>query len=157
MNLPLIGLHAWCGEFAALMFAWAFVELLTGNAANVHRARVATLFGILFLLAAWFGGGYYYVEIYGSEIKPFIKEGPLPWAHGVAMETKEHVFLFLPFLGALAWGVMQRFGHLMDTDRAARTAGLYATGTVAVLAGFMALMGFLVSSGFRSALEGLVS
>ena len=157
MNFPLIGLHAWCGEFAALMFVWAFIELLTGQTANVRRARVATLFGTLFLVAAWVGGGYYYIEIYGSEVKPFIKDGPLPWAHGVAMETKEHVFLFLPFLGAMAWGIMQRFGHVMDSNRGARTAGLYATGAVALLSAFMALMGFLVSSGLRSALEGLVT
>lgn len=157
MNFPIIGLHAWCGEFAALMFVWAFIELLSGQANNIVRAKRAVVLGTLFLVAAWLGGGFYYVEIYGSQVKPFIKEGPLPWAHGVAMETKEHVFLFLPFLGALAWGVMQRFGHMMEADPRARAAGLYATGAVAVMAGFMALMGFLVSSGFRSALEQIVS
>lgn len=156
MNFPLIGLHAWFGEIAALMFIWAFIELVSGQDSNVRRARFAVMCGTLFLVAAWIGGGFYYVQIYGSEVKPFIKEGPLPWAHGVAMETKEHVFIFLPFLGALTWGVMQRFGHKMEADPRARAAGLYATGAVAVFAGFMALMGFLVSSGFRSALEQLV-
>ncbi|MEE4216791.1 MAG: hypothetical protein V2I48_04230 [Xanthomonadales bacterium] len=157
MNFPLIGIHAWFGEVAALMFIWAFIEMFSGQASNIRRARFAVLCGVLFLVAAWIAGGFYYVGIYGSEVKPFIKEGPLPWAHGVAMETKEHVFIFLPFLGALAWSVMQRFGHMMEADPRARAAGLYATGAAAILAGFMALTGFLVSSGFRSALEQLVA
>lgn len=156
MDFPLIGLHAWFGEFAALMFAWALVELISGQSANIRRARFAVILGTLFLFAAWFGGGFYYLEIYGSAVKPFIKEGPMPWAHGVVMETKEHVFLFLPFLGALSWGLMQRLGQVMETDKRARVAAMYAVGTVTVLAGSMALMGFLVSSGFRAALEQLV-
>ena len=157
MNFPLIGLHAGLGELGALLFFWAFVELLSGQASNIRRARLAILIGTVFLVGAWIAGGFYYVEIYGSEVKPFIKEGPLPWAHGVAMETKEHVFLFLPFLAVFAWGLMQRIGHVMDSERQARVAALYATGAVVVLSGTMALMGFLVSSGFRSALEGLLS
>jgi len=153
MNFPLIGLHAGIGELGALMFFWAFIELIGGHTSNIRRARLAVLMGTVFLVGAWLAGGFYYVEIYGSEVKPFIKEGPMPWAHGVAMETKEHVFLFLPFLGAFAWGLMQRLGHVMDSDRRARVAALYATGSVVVLSGAMALMGFLVSSSFRAALE----
>jgi len=93
------------------------------------------------------------VEFYGSTVKPFIKEGPYPWAHKVVMETKEHVFLFLPFLGLLAWGLMQRRGSWMANDGCARVAAMYAVGSVAVIAASMALFGFLVSSGFRAALE----
>lgn len=153
MSFPLIGLHAWFGELAALMFIWAFIEVFSGQASNIRRAKFAVLMGVLFIFAAWFGGGYYYVEIYGSEVKPFIKEGPMPWAHKVVMETKEHIFLFLPFLGVLAWGLMQRQGQDIVTNSRARLAALYATGSIAVLAASMALMGFLVSSGFRAALE----
>lgn len=157
MNFPLIGLHAWLGEFAALMFVWAFIELLTGADPNIRRARNAVLLGLFFLFGAWFVGGHYYVDIYGAQVKPFIKDGPMPWAHGVVMETKEHVFLFLPFLGLLAWGLLRRMGGGADHKPGDRKAALYAVGSVAVLAGGMALLGFLVSSGFRAALEGMVS
>ncbi|MBT8039590.1 MAG: hypothetical protein KJO70_02745 [Gammaproteobacteria bacterium] len=156
MNFPLIGLHAGLGELGALLFFWAFVELVGGQARNIRRARLAVLLGTLFLIGAWFAGGFYYVEFYGNEVKPLIKEGPMPWAHGVAMETKEHVFLFLPFLGVFAWGLMQRLGHVMDSDRQARAAALYATGAVVLLSGTMALMGFLVSSSYRAALEAML-
>lgn len=106
MSISLLGLHAWMGEFAAFLFAWAFIELLTGQRANVRRARLAALAGIVFIFGAWSAGGFYYVEIYGSEVKPFIEEGPWPWAHQAVMETREHVFLFLPFLSVLAFSIM---------------------------------------------------
>ena len=153
MTFPLIGLHAWLGEFAALMFIWAFIELFSGADSNIRRAKLAVLLGVIFLFAAWFAGGFYYVEFYGSGVKPLIKEGPFPWAHKVVMETKEHVFLFLPFLGLLAYGLMQCLGSKMSHDRRTRVAAMYAVGSVAVIAAGMALFGFLVSSGFRAALE----
>jgi hypothetical protein len=153
MTFPLIGLHAWLGEFAALMFVWAFIELYSGTDSNIRRAKHAVLLGLVFLFAAWLAGGFYYVEFYGAAVKPLIKSGPFPWAHKVVMETKEHVFLFLPFLGLLAYGIIGRLGSRMADDRRARVAALYATGSVAVIAASMALFGFLVSSGFRAALE----
>lgn len=156
MSFPLIGLHAGLGEIAALMFAWAFIELVSGQVSNIRRARLAVTIGTFFLVAAWIGGGFYYVEIYGNEVKPLIKEGPMPWAHGVAMEVKEHVFLFLPFLGAFSWALLKRHGQSMDSDQGVRAAALLATGTVVVLCAFMALMGFLVSTAFRSALEAML-
>ena len=45
----------------------------------------------------------------------------------------------------------------ISEDARARTAALYAVGSVAAIAASMALMGFLVSSGFRAALEQIVS
>ena len=153
MTFPLIGFHAWLGEFAALMFIWAFIEMISGCESNIRRAKRAVLLGIACIFAAWLVGGFYYVEFYGSDVKPLIKEGPLPWAHKVVMETKEHVFLFLPFLGLLAYGLLQRLGDQMVEDRRARVATMYALGSVAVIAACMALFGFLVSSGFRAALE----
>lgn len=157
MTFPLIGLHAWLGEFAALMFVWAFIELISGADANIRRANTAVLLGLALLFGAWFAGGFYYIEFYGTQVKPYIKEGPFPWAHGVVMETKEHVFLFLPFLGLLAYGLLRRLRGVMEEDPRARLAAQYAVGAVAIISGGMALLGFLVSSGFRAALERLVS
>jgi len=153
MNYPLIGMHAWLGEFAALMFVWAFIEMLSGADANVRRARRVTLLGIVLIFLAWLAGGFYYVEIYGDAVKPLIKEGPMPWAHKIVMETKEHVFIFLPFLGLLAYRLLPRPGDALAGDPVARTAAKFALGFLALMTGAMALFGFLVSSGFRAALE----
>jgi hypothetical protein len=157
MTFPLIGLHAWLGEFAALMFVWAFIELFSGSESNIKRAQLGVLLGVVFIFSAWLAGGFYYVEFYGADVKPLIKEGPLPWAHQVVMETKEHVFLFLPFLGLLALALVRRLENVKAGDAHARTAAMWAVASVAVIAGGMALFGFLVSSGFRAALEQIVS
>ena len=69
------------------------------------------------------------------------------------METKEHVFLFLPFLGLLAYGLVQRLGSQLANNGRARVAAMYAAGSVVVITASMAFFGFLVSSGFRAALE----
>jgi len=34
-------------------------------------------------------------------VKPIIQASATPWVHSVIMETKEHIFLFLPFLAFL--------------------------------------------------------
>jgi len=149
----LIGLHAVLGEVGALAFLWVFVELLNPNESRLRRARIAALLGILFLAGAWFFGGFYYVTEYGAAVKPIIKSGPIPWAHSIITETKEHVFLFLPFLAILTWGLLKRYQNEFIQKRNFRMAVLLISGLVVLLAFAMAGMGFLISSGFRAALE----
>ena len=156
MNFPLIGLHAWLGEFAAVMFVWAFIEMLTGAERNVQRARLATLLGLVLVFAAWLAGGFYYVEIYGTGVKPVIKQGPMPWAHSIVMETKDHVFIFLPFLAFLAHEMLKRLSANLPRGVILRKPTQYLLGFLALMTGSMALFGFLVSSGFRAALEQVV-
>ena len=48
---------------------------------------------------------------------------------------------------------MQGLGSKMTHDRRTRVAVMYAVGSVAGIAAGMAFFGFLVSSGFRAALE----
>lgn len=149
----LIGLHAALGEVGALAFLWILVELLNPNESRLRRARIAALFGVLFLIGAWVTGGFYYVTEYGAAVKPIIKEGPLPWAHSVVTETKEHVFLFIPFLAILAWGLLSRYKNELMQNRRARVAIILIAAMISLLAFAMAGMGFIISSGFRAALE----
>ncbi|OGC83956.1 hypothetical protein A3D68_00085 [Candidatus Adlerbacteria bacterium RIFCSPHIGHO2_02_FULL_52_17] len=149
----LIGLHAVLGEVGALAFLWVLVELLNPNESRLRRARIAALLGILFLAGAWFFGGFYYVTEYGAAVKPIIKSGPIPWAHSIITETKEHVFLFLPFLAILTWGLLKRYQNEFIQKRNFRMTVLLISGLVVLLAFAMAGMGFLISSGFRAALE----
>src|SRR3989344_2053413 len=94
----LIGLHAALGEIGILAFLWAFVELLNPTEHRTKRAVIAVSLGTILFFASWIIGGYYYVQYYGPDVKPVINAGSEPWAHKVFTETKEHVFLFLPFL-----------------------------------------------------------
>ena len=150
---PLIGLHAVLGELGALAFLWVLVELLNPTEGRVRRARFIAFLGMAFLIAAWVVGGYYYVTVYGIEVKPLIKAGPTPWAHSVITETKEHVFLFLPFLAALAWGTLERYRAEIAANRKVRIGLILVSALIVLMAFSMAGMGFIISSGFRAALE----
>lgn len=150
---PLIALHAVLGEVGALAFLWVLVELLNPSESRLKRARLAALLGVLLFIGSWVVGGFYYVTEYGTAVKPLIKSGPLPWAHSVITETKEHVFLFLPFLAISLWGLLRRFQNEFMQNRKLQIAALLLAGLVVLLAFSMAGMGFIISSGFRAALE----
>lgn len=152
MNI-LIGLHAFLGEAGALAFLWVFIEMLNPSERRLYRARLAASLGVLFLVGAWIVGGYYYVTEYGAFVKPVIKSGPLPWAHSVITETKEHVFLFLPFLAIYVWGLLKRYKDEFIQNASQRKAVLVVSILIVLLAFSMAGMGFIISSGFRAALE----
>src|SRR3989344_6091058 len=149
----LIGLHAALGEAGALTFLWVLIELLNPSESRLRRARIAALLGTLLLIGAWVVGGFYYITEYGAVVKPIIKGGPVPWAHEVIMETKEHVFLFLPFLAALVWGLLSRYQNEFMQNRNARIAVVLLSGLIVLTAFAIAGMGFIISSGFRAALE----
>lgn len=153
----LIGTHAALGEAGALMFLWVLVELLNPTDERLKRACRVAIIGTLFLLLAWIVGGYYYVTHYGSVIKPIIKAGPIPWAHGIGIETKEHVFLFLPFLAVLASGFLHALREELTTNNRMRIALIVLSGLIVLIAFAMAGFGFVTTSGFRSALEAITA
>ncbi len=154
----LVGIHAVLGEIGIVAFIWVFVEMLKPSPKRLKRAQIAALLGVAFFFASWIVGGYYYVEFYGANVKPVIKEGPQPWAHGIFMETKEHVFLFLPFLSIFAYTLLRRFETTLRGDKNphARKAILIISAIVIVIGILMALTGYIVSSGFRNALEAAI-
>ncbi len=147
---PLIGTHAGLGELAILAFLWAFVELLGPTKSRIRRAKIASLLGAVFFVLSWVTGGTYYVTQYGELVKPVIKAGAEAWAHSIVMETKEHVFLMLPFLGVLQNVLLRR----MDlNDPKSRRVILILTGWIVLFALSMVAMGYLISGAYRSALE----
>ncbi|MBI2415629.1 MAG: hypothetical protein HYV33_03145 [Candidatus Kerfeldbacteria bacterium] len=144
----LVGTHAALGEVGAVALIWAIVELLRTTDQNKRRATIAAGIAAAALIASWVFGGWYYVNEYGSTIKPIIKAGPLPWTHSIVMEVKEHLFLFLPFLAVLVAASIRRV-------QSYRPVLLLAA--LVVLAIFsIAGMGFVISSGYREALEVIV-
>ena len=97
LKLALIG-HV-IGGLIALIFYYALVPSLVRKSLNLGFLTRFSLFGLVTLLISWVLAGYYYVTFYGQSVKPIIKSGKIPWAHNILMESKEHAFLFLPFLG----------------------------------------------------------
>lgn len=146
----LIGTHAFLGEAGALAFLWVTIELLANTENGMRRTRIAARLGTAFIFLSWIIGGYYYVKFYG-QIKPFIKEGPQPWAHGIITETKEHIFLFLPIVALLTTGIIQRFKNELLTNKSARTATIILSILLVLMVFTIAGFGFLISSGYRAA------
>ena len=152
---PLVGAHALLGELGLASFLWVFVEMLKPTSSRLRRAKIAAFVGVVMFFASWIVGGYYYATDYGTIIKPIIKEGPQPWAHLVFMEAKEHIFLFLPFLSMFTYTLIIRYqSHLKgDKDSRARKAILFMCVLIFLIGAMMAGMGYLISNGYRAALE----
>ncbi len=149
----LIGAHAALGEVGAIGFLWVLIELLNPTTTRVRRAKIIALISVVLLFLSWFTGGYYYVNIYGEDVKPIIKEGPQPWVHGIFMETKEHVFLFLPFLALLNSLILKKYEKEIIKDKNIRISVIALCVIIFLLAFAIGAMGYLISSGARAALE----
>ena len=90
----LIGLHLGFAIIGIDAFLWLLGEVVA-DAGSIKRRAMAAIIGLGGYLVTWIIGGYYYVKFYGPLVKPIIKAGNAPWAHLVAMEAKEHIFLFV--------------------------------------------------------------
>ena len=107
------------------------------------RMTVAALIGFLGFIGSWIVGGYYYVVYYGPLVKPVIKAGSVPWAHAIAMETKEHIFLFIPFIALTILFIVLVKGINL------RRAVMWLTGLAVVLALSIGAMGYIISAAAR--------
>jgi len=155
MDMILRGLHVGFGELA-LLFTIVTLFILAWVSPNrkVILAKIASLMGAVSAFVSWLVSGLYYVIYYGPQVKPVIKEGPWPWAHGIFMEGKEHVFLFLPFIAMILVFVVWKYAERWDEDRAIRFS-TFAIGSIGIfILVLMAVSGYLVSSGYRIATLG---
>lgn len=102
--------------------------------------------GFLALIISWtISGGYYYVHYYGKAVKPIIQAGSTPWIHSVIMETKEHIFLFLPFLAFLATLIFWFYGEDL-TGKLKLKSAIAAVSLLVVIIGIsVALAGISIS------------
>lgn len=140
----LVLLHSISGGLSALVLVWIIVETLYPTDRSFARARIASyLAALLLTTGCWIVGGYNYLTVYGSQVKPVILAGPHPWAHEVVMEAKEHIFVFLPIIAfalSITLFVLDRDAFLDDTKfRRALTI-------TACLALFMVLLMFLMGA-----------
>lgn len=150
----LVGLHAALGEIGVIAFIWAFIEIINPNEKRIKRAKIATFLGTILFFLSWAVGGYYYVDQYGPQVKAIIKAGPQPWAHGVFMEVKEHVFIFLPFLSILGTMIIFRYEKEIQKDKKVRKSFLLVSIMIVAIGFLMLGLGYLVSAGARAGLGG---
>lgn len=145
----LVFLHSISGGLSALALIWIIIETLYPTDKSLARARIASyLTAFLITAGCWVVGGYNYLTAYGSQVKPIILAGPHPWAHEVVMETKEHIFVFLPIIAfalSITLSALDRDTFLSDV-RFKRALTM-----VACLALFMVLLMFLMGAIISSA------
>jgi hypothetical protein len=145
-------LHAGLGDLGSICFLWIVAEIINGSQEGFKRARMVSLAGLILLVASWIVGGYYYVATYGGVVKPVIVGSAYAWAHGIIMEAKEHIFLFIPLMAAVVVIALFSTKNFKEMAIKGRTA-LGTLSALVFLTGFsMALMGFLIAVGARAAL-----
>jgi len=111
----------------------------------LRRVKTAAFFAFLAYLITWITGGGYYLNIYGPIIKPLINKGEYPWAHSFFMETKEHIFLFLPIISFVIWlALISSNEHIIKNDSLRRSIMLLAALSFAISVA-VALFGVVVS------------
>ena len=145
----LVATHAVIGILAIFAFLLVFVELLDSKEKTAKRVKAFALIGTILIFVSWVVGGYYYVTYYGTDVKPLIKEGASPWIHSVVMETKEHVFLFLPFLAILATGMIFSSNAELLKNHKTKLAVLMLCALIILIGLAITGMGFLISTGAR--------
>ncbi|HLD60251.1 MAG TPA: hypothetical protein VI912_04600 [Candidatus Bilamarchaeaceae archaeon] len=154
MNL-LIVFHAIAGAFGFMTFMWIAIELLILSRINkqsIDRIQILSVLGLVALLGSWIMGGYYYVTVYGPNVKPLVKE-EAEWVHSIGMEVKEHLFLFLPFLAFLEVFLIKNYSNRIEEVR--RTLLIIAV-TIVLFGFMMEFVGALISNAARAALEAKV-
>jgi hypothetical protein len=138
-------LHPTFGVLGMIAAVWVFVEALNASEGNADRLRTAAKFSTAMIWLSCITAGYFYVLYYGAD-KAVIKDGPWPWAHGLIMETKEHVF-FLTLLMATLLSIVA--AKPIFNNRAARNVVLTTSAGVVVLALAMEGAGAFISMGAK--------
>lgn len=137
--------HVLAGVIGVFLFGGVALELLK-NKLSLRLLRWFSFFGFLsFAGVLWSSAGYYYVLYYGKAVKPVIKAGATPWVHTVIMETKEHIFLFLPFAALVITLLFYLFGNNLDQNLKIKKAVFVLTAIVVIIGIAAILMGILIS------------
>ena len=147
-NKPLlVGLHLGFAILAIDGFIWLFGEIL---ARSEHRGRImfSAVLGIVGFALSWLIGGYYYVTYYGPIVKPIIKASSAPWAHAIAMEAKEHIFLFIIPMAFTALFAALLGKQVLENSKI-RKPLLVLIAVIAIIGLSLGAMGFIISAAAR--------
>ncbi len=150
MDIVLRFLHIGLGELTLLTTIGVVAALIWGaQNRKVLIAKIAALAGVISAVLSWVIAGIYYVVFYGPDVKPAVKSGPWPWAHSIFMESKEHIFLFLPFLAVLLLFLVWKYANNWDEERSIRISILTVGALTILIPVLMMFSGYLVSTGYR--------
>lgn len=147
----LVFFHLVFGELTGVSLLWAIKELVYIGRERLKWLRISLWLAFANAVLAWAVGGTYYLFFYPF-VKPVIKEGPQPWGHLVIMEAKEHIFLILPVLTFLLAIFAAKRSHALLESPALKKKFLWLTSLATLLVFSMAVLGYLITWGARTAL-----
>ena len=143
----LIGLHLGFAILGIDLFLWLAGEIIANPVKRFRMVWVSGA-GVISFILSWIIGGSYYVNYYGSLVKPVIKAGSVPWAHAVAMESKEHIFLLIIPMAATAF-FLSRLKKKEIEEYGLKIPFLILTLLIAFTALSIGLMGYIISAAVR--------
>lgn len=132
-----------------LASSYAVALNLRKRESNLAFLKAFSLLAILSYLGSWATGAYYYVLQYGKAVKPIIVAGKYPWAHTIFMESKEHIFLLIPFLSLMTASIIWFLGNRLQSDELSRKAVSGLALATFFLGVFVAIAGVFVSGAVR--------
>jgi len=136
----LIKLHSFLGLTAVFLPVFILTEISKTKEKRDQSFLVKIALTILVLIIfSWIAGGYYYVVFYEAKVKPLIKANQ-PWVHEIIMESKEHIFMYLPFLALLLFFLVK--GKVEKN----KTLIKIIAGSIIVLGILIGLMGVTIAS-----------
>ena len=144
----LLASHVFLG-LVGVIASYAVLLSLSGKQRSLRFLKRSSLLSFLGYALSWISGGYYYVQYYGSEVKPRIMEGFYPWAHAIITESKEHIFLFLPFAALTLFAVFLFAGDKLEANERMRKGAMFLAATVTVVGTLILLAGVIISGGAR--------
>lgn len=140
--------HIVLGLIGVIAFYAAWMILLKEKSA-LKWPKILSLVGALSFWGSWITGGYYYVKFYGKAVKPIILSGKYPWAHTVITESKEHIFLILPFLSIAVFLLLWMLEKKIQNDEGVKKWAAYLSGLIFALSAIIAFAGVAISSAVK--------
>lgn len=151
LSQVVVFIHIAFGEVAGASLLWSVKELAYLTAERMKWLRISLWVAFGTAMAAWMAGGSYYLFLY-PQVKPVIQKGPEAWGHLIFTESKEHIFFFIPVLTLFLALFVHYKHHALLQNHSLKKKVLYLTLLTAAFVFSMAVMGYLITWGARTAL-----
>lgn len=140
--------HVLLGIIGVIAF-YAVWMILLKEKSSLLWPKILAFVGAASFWSSWVSGGYYYVKFYGKAVKPIILSGKYPWAHTIITESKEHIFLLLPFLSIAVFLALWLLGDKLQNDTELKKWVAYVSGLIFILGAIIAFAGAAMSAAVR--------
>lgn len=139
-----------------IMFGLLGVAASYGYLTNLTRLKLRLDFlksmsagAAVFYILSWLSGGWYYLYQYGPAVRAGIKAGRYAWAHAIFMESKEHVFLFLPILAVVLAVLTVVVGEQLEQHERLRRSLTWLAGVTVAIGLLVTVSGVAISGAVR--------